>query len=418
MAGGIGLSARTIRRCATGALTAALLLTGCSVPGHPRPAPPDLTALDLGPYSSDPPAAAPVGTEADGRVLESVRMGEAVIDPIEADPTLKYGLGNAASVPIPAAQKAVYLSEPVRAVLAEYGMLAGFSVGGMDSELNPSVAVGHARLLNVMLLRFPDAAAAERAAARIDAVDAAVSTENVPVSIPDHPGAHAHWRPGVPTLAATRAQDAYVITVLAGYPATDLAALTGMARNALTAQVTRLHGFQPTPVGAFAALPLDTDGMLARMLPEAPGVWPRPTVLAPIADKNAGWRARLLPSGVVYGPRASHRWGSWKKDDSTGDAVIALRGTNLLVRFPTPVAAREEFLATADEVSGDGMRAASPPAGIPDARCMESVEHGPYEVRFACRALYGVYDVQVFSRTLVDAQRRIAAQYALLVRSA
>ncbi|MEC3953766.1 hypothetical protein VMT65_12060 [Nocardia sp. CDC153] len=413
------MSGSRIHRIALGAIAASVLLAGCAVPGHPRPATLDPATLTVGPYGTEPLTAAPAGTEADGRILESVRMGEAMIDPVEADPTLVYGLGNAASVPIPSAEKAVYLSEPVRAVLGKYGMLAGFSVGGADSEIDPYVAVGHARLLTVMAIRFPDADRARRAAAEMDAVDTAVSPENVPVAIPDHAGAHAHWRPTVPTLAATEAQDAYVITVLAGYPGIDLAALTGLARSALTAQATRLREFTPTPVGEFASLPLDSEGMLARMLPEAPGVWPRPTVLSVDADTNAGWKARLLPSGVVYGPRATHRWGKWKKDSPVDkdDMIIAFRGPNILVRFPDAVAARKEFTETADELNDPGMRAAPTPSGIPDVRCSEFVGGGRYDVRFACRALYGVYDVQTYSRTLADAQLKISAQYALLVRA-
>lgn len=409
------MSRQRIRLAVTVAVTAALL-AGCSVSGHPRPATPDLTTLNIGPYSTEPLSDPPTATEADGRILESVRMGEAVIDPVEADPTLVYGLGNTASVPIPAAQKAVYLSEPVRAVLAKYGMLAGFSVGGADAQIDPDVAVGHARLLTVMIIRFPDASQAQRAATEIDAVDAAVSPENVAVPIPDHRGAHAHWRPAVPTLAATEAQDAYVISVLAGYPTTDLAALSGLVRSALTAQSSRLRDFKPTALGEFTSLPMDSEGMLARMLPEAPGVWPRPSVIAIGSNPNAGWKSHLKPSGVVYGPRASHRWGSWKKDSPDGDMVIAFRGPNVLVRLPTPANARKEYTESADELNDPGMRAAPAPSGIADVRCIEWVGGGQYDVRFACRALYGIYDVQTFSRTLADAQQKIAAQYALLVR--
>ncbi|MEC3919421.1 DUF7373 family lipoprotein [Nocardia sp. CDC160] len=412
------MSGTKIRLLAAGALATSLLIAGCAVPGHPRSATVNPATLDVGPYSTEPFTAAPTGTDADGRVLEAVRMGEAVIDPMDADPTLTHRLGSAASVPIPSPEKAVYLSEPVRGVLAKYGMLAGFSVAGADAEIDPYVAVGHARLLTVMILRFPSADQARQAAAAIDAVDAAVSPDNVPVSIPDHPGAHGHWRPTVPTLAATEAQDAYVITVLAGYPSTDLGALTTLARSALTAQASRLRDFTPTPLSDFASLPLDSDGMLARMLPEAPGVWPRPMVLSIAADKDAGWKARLMPSGVVYGPRASQRWAQWAADGpDTGGMVIALRGQNLLARFRDAVTARKEFAATADELNSPGIRPAPAPAAIPDVRCSEWVGGGQYDVRFACRALYGVYDVQVYSRTQADAQQRIAAQYALLVKA-
>ncbi|MBB5916581.1 hypothetical protein BJY24_005493 [Nocardia transvalensis] len=399
------------------AALALLLVPGCTVAGSPVRSGPDPAAVDIGPYRAELLAPPRDGTDAEGRVLESVRMGEAVIDPLEADPALKFGLGAVASVPVPTPAKAAFLARPVQAVLERHGMLAGFSVGGMDTEIAADLAVGRARLLTVLLLRFPDPAAARSAAAEIDAVDAAVSPENVPAQIPGHPGAHAHWRPSTPTLAATTAEDSYVISVLAGERTTDLDGLGRLAAAAFTAQTARLRDFRPTPPDRFGTLPLDTDGMLARLLPEAPGVWPRPQVVVSRSDANAGWQPRYVVTGVVYGPRASHRYGSWEKSAEPGNMVIALNGLSTLVRLPDAAAARREYDESVGELTEPGQREVAAPAGIPDSRCMESLSGFVSVPRFACRVLYGAHEGLAFARTLDDAHHKIAAQYLLLARS-
>ncbi|GAB2631765.1 DUF7373 family lipoprotein [Nocardia goodfellowii] len=401
----------------------AMVASGCAVEGKPIAAQPDPATLDVGPFGVDGPLAEPRNdSEAHGRVLESIRMGEAVVDPFDVDPALTFGLGSVASVPIPTPAKAGFLAAPVRAVLERHGMLAGFSVGGTDQEISAQVAVGRAKLLTVMLLRFPDAEAARKTAGEIDAVDTAVSPENVAVRLAEHPGAYAHWRPTVPTLAATISEGPFVISVLAGHTAPDLAVLSGLASAAFTAQLTRVREFVPTPSDKFAQLPLDRDGMLARLLPEAPGLWPVPTVIAVRNDENAGWRTGFIVAGVVYGPRAAGRYGSWEKvydeEEDDGGMLLAVNGGHVLVKHSDAAEAREAFVETVSELNEQGQRAAPPPTGLPDGRCTESLASaGKNALRYACRVLYRQYEAITYGRTLREAQQKIAAQYALLVRS-
>ncbi|MFI5718008.1 hypothetical protein [Nocardia sp. NPDC051750] len=409
---------RRVRATVAAVLLLAGVASGCTVDGNPVAALPDLTALDTGPYSLDPLVPPDDHDDKYGHILESMRLGEAVIDPVEADPSLTFGLGSTASVPIPTPAAAGFLARPVRAVLERHGMLAGFSVGGMDQGIQTELAVGRARLLTVQLLRFPDDESARQAAAEIDSADAAVSADNVPVEIPNHPEAHAHWRPTVPTLAAGLAHGPFVISVLAGHTGPDAAVLTGLVDAAFTAQVRRLADFVPTPPDQFATLPLDQDGMLARLLPEAPGVWPYPVVLTDRSDPNAGWRTGFDIRGVVYGPRAGLRWGDWEKTGSGRGLMLAVNGRHHLVRHPDVVAARNGFTDTGEmEAVESGVRAAPAPFGLPDARCLESLTVPPHHVRFACRVLYREYEGIVYGRTIRDTQQRAAAQYVLLVRS-
>ncbi|WP_280421863.1 DUF7373 family lipoprotein [Nocardia carnea] len=399
------------------ALVVAGVLTGCTVEGEPVAALPDPEELDTGPYGLELLVPPDNSDEKYGRILESMRMGEAVIDPVEADPSLTFGLGNTASVPVPTPATAGFLARPVRAVLERYGMLAGFSVGGMDRGVPAELAVGRARLLTVQLLRFPDDESARLAVAEIDSADAAVSPDNVRIEIPDHPGAHAHWRPAVPTMAAGVAHGPFVISVLAGHTTPDPAVLTGLVDAAFTAQIRRLADFAPTPPDELAGLPLDTDGMLARLLPEAPGLWPYPVVLTNRSDVNAGWRTRFDIRGVVYGPRAGRRWGAWEKSTEGRGMVLAVNRRHHLVRHPDVVAARRGFTDTAVDDEAPGVRPAPAPFGLPDSRCVESLTVPPHDVRFSCRVLYREYEAIVYGRTIRDTQQRAAAQYVLLVRA-
>jgi hypothetical protein len=82
-----------------------------------------------------------------------------------------------------------------------------------------------------MLVRFPDEASARNAAVEMDAVDFAVSRENIAVPVTKYPNAHGHWRPSHPTVASTMAHGDFVIHVIAKNPTPNLATLTGMVEK-------------------------------------------------------------------------------------------------------------------------------------------------------------------------------------------
>lgn len=398
-------------------MAAVLLGTGCAVPGHPVAVTPDLRALDIGQYGFEPLTVPSTSNEQYGRVVESVRMAEAIINPLEADPAFNQGLGPSSAIPVPTPDKAAFLAEPVRAVLGKYRMLAGFAVGAADREIAPDVAVGRARLLTVMLLRFPDAATARSAAEEIDSVDAAVSPDNVAVDIPEHRAAHSHWRPTVPTLAATIARDSFVVSVLVGDLSPDLAALTTLVRKTFDSQLGRLAGFAMTPPEKFATLPLDQEGMLAKLVPATPGEWPFPEVFTVSRDSNAGWRNKVGQTGVVYGPRgASLLTNAGRGPGETKQRLVALNDVNYLIRHPDARSARVDYVASADEVSTPGQREAAAPTGIPDIRCLEWLAAPPKAIRFGCHLVHGRYEAILFGVELKQTQQRAAAQFGVLVQ--
>ncbi|TQM32251.1 DUF7373 family lipoprotein [Nocardia bhagyanarayanae] len=400
----------------TAAMTVSALAAGCTVTGSPAAQWVDPASLDVGAYSVEP-LDVPRGDSArHGRVLESARMTEALIDPVEADPALRVPIGGAAMTPLPTPAKATtLLAAPVRAALERHGMLAGAAVGGSDRQAGVGgPAVGSARVLTVIVLRFPDADAATRAAREIDAVDAAVSPDNAPVPIPNHSTAHAHWRPGVPTLAASVAHESFVVSLLAGHTAPDLGALTTLAGAAFDRQLARLREFAPTPRDRFAELPLDPEGMISRMVPQAPGRWEYPAVTSTSKQRNAGWDAALHATGVVYGPRAAYLWGS-RKRPGTAEA-IGYSGFNLLARYPDPAAARDAFTIATRQDADNGLRPIPGPDRLDDVRCAENPEPDALGMtRFICRVLYGRYYAAIAARELGSARQKAAAQYGLLV---
>ncbi|GAB4586616.1 DUF7373 family lipoprotein [Nocardia sp. IFM 10818] len=404
------------RRLGLAALAAALL-AACTVTGDPTPHYPDPSTLETGDYSAIP-FETPSGSEAYGRILESVRMAEAMMDPAEADRTLTEPAGLSDIMPLPTPQKAaILLAQPVRAVLERHGMLAGVAVGASDRAGEQAPEPGRARVLTVIVLRFPDSDAAQRAAADIDAVDAAVSPDNIGVTIPDHPAARAHWRPSVPTLAATVAHDVYAISVIAGHTATDLTVLTGLARAAFAAQITRLRDFAPTPREQLATLPLDPHGMIRRTVPEAPGRWPYPAVVVHSQQLNAGWDSLISASGVAYGPRGAWLWGGRRNTDTPPDLLV-YNGFNALHRFPSAAIARRWFAGTPARMADMSVRAVAAPAGVPDVWCWESPSPDFWSLtKYSCRVIYGRYVATVLARDLTNLHHKTAAQYGLLVNS-
>ncbi|WP_433194048.1 DUF7373 family lipoprotein [Nocardia sp. CA-107356] len=393
-----------------------VLTVGCALQGHPIPANPNPTSLDIGLNSIEPLAVPPNDNESYGRTLESVRMAEAMIDPVEADASLKFAFDTGGAMPLPTPAKATrVLAKSVRPVLERYGMLAGFMVGGADKEQIGPPVIGRSRLLTIVLLRFPDATAARQAAREMEATDAAVSSDNVSVAIPNQPSASAHWRPNVPTLAATMAHESFVISVLVGHTSPDLAVLTAVARQAFEAQSTRLRDYSATPRDRLATLPLDTDGMLAKLIAEVPGRWPFPAVAMTDYEQNAGWYAAAIVTGIVLGPRGTYLYGSRQRPSSV--ELEAVNIWNELDRYPDAVSARRAF-SDPEQDQNPELRAASAPDAVPDVRCAEQLDVPPQlPLRFTCRLIHGRYIALIRGRDLKSTHQQLAAQLGLLLNS-
>ncbi|GAB2536770.1 DUF7373 family lipoprotein [Nocardia heshunensis] len=391
------------------------VVTGCVVPGHSVPQFIDPKTLDVGEFGTEP-LAEPAGNETYGRAVESARMGEVMLDPAEVDPTLRYTVTAYSLLPLPTPATArMLLAGPVRDTLAKEGMVAGCAVIATDvNKTGAELPVGAGRVLSTIVLRFPDADSAGRAASAIDSIDAGLNADNVSLTIPGYSGAHAHWRPAVPTMAATVAHDDYVVSLLIGYASTDSAAMVGMAAKAFDVQLNRLRGFGATPIDQLAHLPLDQDGMVRRLLPAAPGRWTYPTTVTSTTSGDAVWNTRAVGMGMVFRERGVSLW--------ILDAAI-LRGADMLTRnylhiltrYASPTQARAAFT---DAARRDGVRSnvhkIDGPPGLPDVECAAPVQKGS---NYSCRVLYGRYIATLLSRDEKTIRQKAAAQYALLVNA-
>ncbi|WP_280396504.1 DUF7373 family lipoprotein [Nocardia carnea] len=409
---------RRCKRPAGAGIAAVLLATAllCGCAGRPADAI-DLAALDTGDYGVEPLEVPDSGDLRRGRILESVRMAEVLIDPAEVDPVLRSSADAVGLLPLPTPAKvaSIVLAEQTGDVLERHGMLAGAAVTGADIDRGADrPAVGSARVLMVLVLRFPDTGAAQRAAREIDAADAAVNRDNVAIGIPEHPAAHGHWRPGVPTLAASIAHDSYVINVLAGDTVPDSAVLARLAARAIDAQIHRLREFVPTPPDRIADLPLDPDGLVRRMIPQAPRRWEYPAVTAMSSQRTAGWAATAQVTGVSFGPRATYLRGN--RHQRVGVDASAVSGFNQLGRYADPAAARTAFDEQVRFNLDGGLLPVEGPAGVPAVRCLENRDLDLLSLtRFVCHVHYDRYLVTLFAREIGSARQRAAAQYGLLV---
>ncbi|WP_278262760.1 hypothetical protein [Nocardia sp. AG03] len=386
-----------------GVVLLAAALTGCRISGTPQPTDVDLAALDYGTYQHVP-LTPPPGTEYSGRVIESIRIGEVMINPATADSALSVSPLDKGAVPLPTPAKVSgVLSDQARAVLTEHGLLAGFLVEGTDTA--------GVRRLTVLALRMPNPEAASKAAVALDAADAAVSPDNVAVSVPRYPAARAHWRPTVASMAATVAHGAFVVSLLAVHTTPDAAALTDLLAAAFDAQLPELDRFVATPAERFADLPIDPDGLLARMVPEKPGRWSPPAVVLIDADEIAGGKAALHARGVVYGPNAAYLFGS--RQQRTSEDALALMSFDGLKRYPDAVEARRAFQRGAKSFAD--LTPIPGPEGIVDIRCGDfGAGRGDPNIRYACALPHGRYVATVFAASEEQIRQKAAAQYSLL----
>ncbi|MGW5107086.1 DUF7373 family lipoprotein [Nocardia sp. NPDC004123] len=403
----------TRRRVHAGSLVAvAALVSACAIAGAPRAATPQVGALDLGGYSGRPLVAPGAAGEAYGRLMESVRMADAVIAPRAVDPTL----AQTAAIPVPTPEDAVgILADATRATLAAHGMLAGFSIGGTDDPTGIP-EIGTARSVRLTVLRMRDNMTAIDAAREIDGRDFDVNHDNVVVPFSEYFATHGHWRTFVPTMAVTLAHGPFVVTLFVTHPATDLAALKQLAEATLDAELPKLDAFTPTPAEELSALPLDPGGMLSRLLPADPGKWPYPELFHDVQQPIAGWGGHRSARGIVYGPVLAELWVNRSGTDPRIPVEsIAVTDSARLLRFPDAVAARHALNRLSEPSAGGSVTA--PPAGVPDAVCLRSPGSNPAarESEYTCLVLAGRYLAQVSAPTEQLVHRMAAAQYALLV---
>ncbi|QIS15973.1 DUF7373 family lipoprotein [Nocardia arthritidis] len=385
-----------------------IVVAGCgaTLSGTGVPAEIDVRTLDTGRFPTAPPKFASRLDSVGYARLEAARLAGAVLSPHEVDAAV-YSIGASAEIHTDAQTVTDFLADQTVPTLQKYGFLIGFSTGSADERVPLKKALYGTRKregLTVTVLRFPDAAAANSAAAELDAVDSSLNPENVAVKLPKYPDAHAHWRPTVPTLGSTTPHGPYVISILADSRNTDVNHLVDVTQKYLDAEIPELDGYVATPPGKFDTLRQDPDGVLARLLQDN-GVVPAP-------DGQGE---------VVYTLRG---YLNYVQDQSSRFPVMSRAGVDRVAMSPTAFvfrarddAAAAQFVKESAEL-GDAVdrRAVDPPDGIPNAACVQDYAAAK-EAQFRCFVAYRRYAALELGGRLWETQQRAAAQYALLANS-
>ncbi|RMI31826.1 DUF7373 family lipoprotein [Nocardia stercoris] len=401
-------------------LVAGLVTAGCGSHGGaatPAEAAVDLSTLDVGPYKAEPGTWDKPRNTAQAIAMEAERLGNVVPLPSDIDPAFQY-IG---------AQNSLVLTDDIKgSVISDFwkddhfaedgpGYAGGFATYARDDAHNNGT-----ELLNaVLIFGTPDQAAAAATAyqARAFAAPATDGLGDTPdpaqpanevVPIAKYPGAHAHWRPGQQAIFSWFAFRNFVVfTSVYGQDAialhhADRAVLIDLVTHSLDAESAALQNYNSTPPDKLTDQPMDPDGMLNRTLERpkaATGEW-------------------VNPPGV-YNARAALNF----TDDQKGDKVWFERdGVDRFSDYGTRLYRTRDAAAALDarDELGGGSKHFKPseaPKNLPAAICREYRGKELGTIRYYCAVNYGRYAAMSWSDQLLDAQQRISAQYAILVKA-
>ncbi|MEV6095685.1 hypothetical protein [Nocardia sp. NPDC051981] len=380
-------------------LTLTALLSGCGRSGTPVAGELDVRTLDTGSY--------PVNrytydrdNGGKGNTLEGIRMTAAVAPAVKIDSHLNIGRGGVVLSTVDDVVNVSHLSSAVKGVLTNRGFVAGFAASGSDREDVNDNPDPNGTTITTRVLRFPSADNAKLAARELEDADFNVALNvNQKLTLPDYPDAYAHWRPGVPNIGLTMARKDFVISLFILRPSADQRDLLSWAKKTLDAQVPTLDAFQETPNDQISQLPVDPDRLLARTLvtdrdhktvdPDNFAVFPANWLILP-SDDMAYW-TKLVSDG-----------GADEMSSADGNFVIRLRDGKASTDFVTGMISNLQESAT------------SGPDKVPDAKCVHRTSD---KTPSRCYVSYKQYVGVVNGTSDSDAQKKAAAQYALLANS-
>ncbi|MFE3545500.1 hypothetical protein ACFXK0_21260 [Nocardia sp. NPDC059177] len=393
----------------------AFVLSSCGseIDGTPLAGEIDVRTLDVGTYSTVPVDQVDEYSPnySSGRELASFRLADHLILGTDIDPKLSYGFWK--SIPRPSA--ATNVTKAVISTLEANRMLYGFGTASSDqvNYTTFALAPGDFVLADIQrnlkptyfgltVFQFPDADAATRAAADMERADFDVDPNaNQQVQISKHPSAHAHWRPGVPTMLTTISRGSYVINLLVGTAEPELPQLTAFAEKILDAQLPKLDGVSPLSPMEILKLSEDPDKILRRALNPEQLTVPDPEKFATYGLQGFfHMRRDQAERRAMYEQVGADRFGFvW------GTQVIRTRDAK----------AAESLASTV--LDGPKTGPADAPPGIPNAKCVENKETSLTVKRFSCAVSYRRYVDIVQSHQLTDAHQRAAATFAVMANS-
>jgi hypothetical protein len=404
----------------------AALITGCSTstPGTAKTATagPDSGAnvalMDTGTY--DTASSRPFGAAGDdvqaGNLLEAHRMAAFVVGPWEVDAELKnmpgaISLGVIGPIPsIKIMRDNGVFKDDLITVAEKHQFMTGFTTVRLSPE-----QTGQPRSLHNVVLRFPDPAAAEAAAAEMATTEA--SRPGQPpaeaVTIPNTPEARATTSTldgGVKVVSFT-AHGPYLLYQEAQTAETFLGTTAlNLVDGALIPQKRRIDEFTPTEPAALRDLPLDPSGqLLARTLTAPDGRAP-----------------------FIIGVWNARGWLHFELDPLQASSLFNTAGVDIVgQRLTTVYQAANADGATriVDGLTGQienlpSVREVDGVTGLPGARCFHRTEGGlpgtaaPTWQRvlwqFKCVASVDRYAYTAYSDAAPDVRQQMAAQYRIL----
>ncbi|MGW4246852.1 DUF7373 family lipoprotein [Nocardia sp. NPDC004722] len=418
-----------IGRLMIGALALALTACGSQVDGTPHPGEIDVRHLAVGNYPTDPLDFRMTyqHNENDGQKLAMGRLADNVVIGADVDP--KFG-HNLLTQFLSSSSKV--FAGAVQPVLESNGLLFGYSAAASTHEIaveasyhisdnfNP-FAGGQdnpqATSFTVSVLQFPDPQRARTAADQMEAADFAVAADsNVHLTLDKQPDAKAHWRPGIPSMAATLAHGSYVVNVFAIQPTPDLDGLRKLTDQIFAAQLPLLDQTPALSKREMFHLNYDPDLMLRRTLHPADYTSPHQFV-----------ETTHTPRGYLHTVE-DQATGKRLLDDNGVDRISTAKQGGLLFRARDPKAATALWTA----INQLGGTPADAPPGLPDTTCVQNPNPRPGWVlsddpdsyarwdadnKYLCTIHYDRYVARVASSQLADAQQKAAAQYAVLANS-
>ena len=420
-------TSRAAAHLATAIAACAALVTSCSTPTQGTPttatAGPDAGAnvalMDTGPY--DTASSRPFGSAGDNvdgaNLLEAQRMAEFVVGPWEVDAELTrmpgaVGLGMIGPISsIKLMRDNDVLKDDLIAVAEKHRFMNGFSTIRLSPE-----QTGQPRGLHNLVLRFPDPAAAEAAAAEMADVESTRPDQPPaePITVNNTPQARAvtyTLEDGLKKVVSFTPHGPYLLYQEGQTSEAFLGkSAVNLVDGALIVQKRRIDEFSPTPPDAMRDLPLDPSGqLLARTLAAPDGGAP---FIIGVWNSRAWLHFELDPlqanslfntAGVdIVGQRLSTVYQAANADG----ALQLAKGLDEQI----------ENLPSVREVDGV--------PGLPGATCFQRTEGGLPSTspstwqrvvwQYKCVATVDRYAYTAFSADAKLVRQQMAAQYRIL----
>lgn len=396
----------SVRLLAAAAAAVALTASGCG--SDPAPAPPpeptiDLAALDVGPYDANPRDMGTPKNPFQAAMMEAERLGNFLPLPMDIDPAFVHT----------GALNTLVFIDPKMSAMKDFtdvthfsedapDLISGFVNYGRNDPDNLGIELVDAAMI------LPTEQRATEVAAALERRDFGRDPQTQAVAIPNYPQAHAHWVPGKQAINVWYPAGRLVVYISVydqaknWFGRVDLPDLVARATRSLDTVVPALAKYRPTPPDKLMDQPMDIDGMLGRTMirpKEAEGEWLNPP------GAYTGYTGLAFSSD----PGESRKW--YQAD---GVDRFADYGTHVY-RARDAAAAKD----VRDQLGGSAkhFKAATGPKNLPVAKCREYDGKEKLAVRFYCSVYYGRYASLAWGEQLLDAQQRISAQYAILVKA-